>query len=156
MAVPYILAQSFEESHRFAREELGLGKGHYYVVTSPAVVKGIHGADLYMVPGWEKRYDRFKMASALRWTRLNKIDVAEMRAQAEEPAAEPDDLEPRGEQTVLVDATEFFVAPEDTAETPEESAEEPKRRRRRCKECGVLVEPDEMESHAAEHLPVEV
>jgi hypothetical protein len=54
-----------------------------------------------------------------------------------------------------VDATDFVVAPQDT-QSEEDSAEEPKRRRRRCKECGVLVEPDDLETHAAEHLPVGV
>lgn len=39
-------------------------------------------------------------------------------------------------------------------EAPEEVAEvepAPKRRRRRCKECGVLVDPDEVEAHAETH-----
>ena len=39
------------------------------------------------------------------------------------------------------------------AEAPAEP--EVKQRRRRCKECGVLVDPSEVETHAAEHLPTE-
>lgn len=46
---------------------------------------------------------------------------------------------------------------DDPTGTPEsgedaEGAEKPvQRRRRRCKTCGVLVEPDDVEAHAAEH-----
>lgn len=203
MAAPLILARTFTEAHEFARDELGLPAGHYQVVSSPAALKGRHGVDLYLVPGYKNRYDRFAMQGALRYTRLNVIDV---EAQAEEPVG--DGLIPPGTQPELVEGAdpalvaefeaflngtgehpheqdeepaehEFVtagVAEEETAGTPasaagdpvddahgatDEQAEEPvaepetKRRRRRCKECGVLVEPDEVESHAAEHLPVE-
>ena len=150
MAAPYILAHTFGDAHAFARDELDIPRGYYRVVTSPSSIKGPHGAKLYLVPGWRKRFDRFAMQSAIRWTRLTVIDVAE---QAEAPAPEPilDGLMPPGEQTSLVDATDFVVAPESEDETPVEEPE--KRRRRRCKECGVLVDPDEVDQHAAEHLP---
>lgn len=37
---------------------------------------------------------------------------------------------------------------------PPEQAQEPapRRRRRRCDDCGILVDPDDVEQHAAEHL----
>lgn len=180
MTAPYILARTFGEAHAFAQDELGVGRGYYRVVTSPSSIKGPRNADLYLVPGWEKRFDRFAMAGALKWTRLNKIDVAEWRAEQAEPTVEPDGLEPKG-------TTDSLLSPEEIAELeailepegwePPETlnaeqilrlaagesgadvapAEEPvKRRRRRCTDCGVLVEPDEVEQHAAEHLPTEV
>lgn len=183
---PYILAHSLADAHAFAREELGLQKGHYRIVTSPSSISSVRNADLYLVPGWERRFDRFAMKSALRWTRLNKIDVAEMRAKAAEeqpPAPIPDGLTPLGEQLTIEDAHAFLAAtgqPDEeikilvgeesivierpdappaapdadaTVEPPAEEPEAPKtkRRRRRCKECGILVEPDEVESHAADH-----
>lgn len=162
MTAPYILARTFGEAHAFAQDELGVGRGHYRVVTSPSSVKGPRGADLYLVPGWEKRFDRFAMAGALKWTRLNKIDVAQWRAEQAEPVVEPDGLEPLGEQLSLADAGDFFDLPKDVDAPLDEPggshddfdapAEEPvKRRRRRCADCGLLVEPDEVESHAADH-----
>jgi hypothetical protein len=160
------------------------------------------------VPGHDTRHDRFAMRGALRYTRLNVIDVA---AQAEAPA-EPDGLTPEGTQPSIVEGAdpalvaEFEAFLNGDSEHPHEQAEAPdahefvtaendetplvaivtdgeheteeslrdaaieeiadalesapaedttKRRRRRCKECGILVEPDEVEQHAAEHLPTE-
>lgn len=103
---PYILGGSFAESHRFAQETLGLGRGLYRIVTSAASLKAVRGVDLYLVPGWEKRYDRFQIRSALRWTRMNVIDAADLEPRAEEPAApepEPDGLQPAGTQPSLWD-----------------------------------------------------
>lgn len=226
MAAPYILARTLRDAHDFAREELGLSRGQYRVVTSPSTLSGRRGTDLYLVPGYENRHDRFAMRGAIRYTRLNVIDVEK---QAEEP--ETDGLTPAGTQPELhegadpalvaefeaflngsaehpheqaeePDAHEFVaagVAEEETAGTPESAAGDPiepdetplvaivtdgeheteeslrdaateeiaealeptpaddstKRRRRRCKECGVLVEPDDVEQHAADHLPTE-
>lgn len=193
MTAPYILARTFGEAHAFAQDELGVGRGYYRVVTSPSSVKGPRGADLYLVPGWEKRFDRFAMAGALKWTRLHKIDVAEWRLEQADPRgplteralevayrynrllAETDGLEPAGNTGSLLSPEEIaelesHLEPEGW-EPPEtlnaeqilrlaagESgadvapAEEPvKRRRRRCADCGLLVEPDEVESHAADH-----
>lgn len=193
MAAPYILAHRLSDAHRFAQDELGAARGYYRIVTSPGSIKGPVGADLFLVPGWERRYDRFSMKTALKFTRLNVIDVEEWRreqaeepadgpterdlevayrynalrdaSQEEEPNGEPDGLDPLGEQITIEDADGMLTAmgrrdPEiaDLVAEPTESdaqAEEPKRRRRRCKECGVLVDPDDLESHAAEHLPVE-
>lgn len=217
MAAPYILARTLKDAHEFARDELGLSRGRYRVVTSPSTLSGRRGTDLYLVPGHENRHDRFAMRGALRYTRLNVIDVA---TQAEAPA-ELDGLTPEGTQPELTEGAdpalvaefEAFltqgVADEETAGTPESAAGDPvdddwkaelekhlepegfeppetltandvirlaaepdkpaaevlaeepapadetKRRRRRCKECGVLVEPDEVEQHAAEHFPTE-
>lgn len=147
MTAPYILAKTLADAHRFAQDELGLTRGHYRIVTSPSTIKGIFGADLYLVPGWTQRHDRFTMKSALRWTRLNKIEVA--------PRDRPvmtDGLEPAGIQSSLFDATDFFTAPAPVEPEPEQ--EGPKRRRRRCSDCGLLVEPDEMDQHVSEHLQV--
>lgn len=180
MAQPYILARTLSDAHTFARDELGLSRGHYRIVMSPSSISAVRGTNLYLVPGWEKRHDRFAMKSALRWTRLNQIDVAELRQQAHEPAGVPDGLEPLGEQLTLEDAHAFLTAhgtPSEEIKTlveepdiiterhpapvdpvvVEAPAEEPKpkRRRRRCKDCGELVHPDEIDQHAADHLPVE-
>ena len=203
MAAPYILARTLRDAHEFAREELGLPRGKYRIVTSPSTLSGRRGTEIYLVPGHENRHDRFAMRGALRYTRLTVIDVAKMRAEALEDGT--DGLNPPGtqssitegadpalvaefeaflngdaehphEQTEESDAHEFVIAehlPEDIDAPLDESggshedfdepqAEEPvpaddttKRRRRRCKECGILVEPDEVEQHAAEHLPEE-
>lgn len=178
-AAPYILARTMKEAHDFARGELGLKYGRYRIITSSATVKSVRGADLYLVPGWQNRFDRFSMKGAIRWTRMNVIDVAEQQAEA--PADEPDGLIPAGVQQSLADGAdpalvaefEAFllqgtsngdnmiseggpVQPEEEEQTPEAEEPEVKRRRRRCKECGILVDPDEVEQHAAEHLPTEV
>lgn len=188
VAAPYILARTLKDAHSFAREELGLAKGHYRVVTSPSSISGRRGADIYLVPGYEKRHDRFAMTGALRWTKMNKIDVAELRA--EEPVETPDGLEPAGVQPSITEGNpellaefeaflgqaptesleltpaeaeqiEEALSDDDTADEPEQAeepaAEEPAKqtRRRRCKECGALVEPDDLEQHLADHLPSE-
>lgn len=164
MAAPYILARTFAEAHTFAREDLGLQPGHYRVVNSAGTLKAVRGADLYLVPGWDSRFDRFPIKTALRWTRMNVIDVAER--QAEEPAEGGDDLDRVGEQTTIEDANAFLLAhgtpdaeikelvetdglkPEGVQLTlvpdikpepaPEPEVAPKKRRRSRCKQCGTL------------------
>lgn len=201
MAAPYILAKTLLDAHTFARETLGLGKGHYRVVTSPSSISGRRGTKLYLVPGYEKRHDRFAMKGALKYTRLEKIDAADLLA--EEPVETPDGLEPAGvqlaitegadtalladfeafldagspepsplvalvtdgehetEESLLEAATDevaLALTPAEVEQVEEALAEEPDAkptRRRRCKECGLLIEPDEVEAHAAEHLPTE-
>lgn len=165
-AVPYILARSFTQAHAFARSELGLVHGQYRVVTSAGTLKAVRGATLHLVPDWKRRFDRFQMESALRWTRMEVIDHTEDLA--EEP--ELDDLNPPGVQSEITEGAdpalvEQFEAFLNSGEHPHEEAEpeqaeesapaESKRRRRRCKECGLLVDPDEVDAHAAEHLPSE-
>lgn len=177
MAAPYILAKSLREAHVFAREQLGLERGRYRVVNTASTVSSMRGSDLYLVPGYKNRFDRFAMKGALRYTRLNVIDVEQM--QAEEPVM--DDLEPAGVQLTLIsneEADAFFdsnnilppdvdapldepgpAQPDDAfdANPPAEEPEKPAKRvrRRRCKECGELVLPDDVDAHAAEHLPTE-
>lgn len=162
MAAPYVLARTLREAHAFARGQLGLRVGHYRIVNSASTIKSVRGADLYLVPGWENRYDRFAVKGAIRWTRMNVIDVAQQ--QAEEPPAVPDDLEPAGEQLIIAtpdEVAEFFDTSNgdnmvaeggpandpttynddgvDIAEQAEEPAAKPKNRRRsRCKNCGNL------------------
>lgn len=205
MAAPLILARTFTEAHEFARDELGLAAGHYQVVSSPAALKGRQGVDLYLVPGHQNRYDRFAMQGALRYTRLNVIDVAAeaQRDGLNPPGTQPQLVEgadpalvaefeaflngtgehPHEQQDEAPDAHEFVTAEndetslvaivtdgeheteeslrdaatEEIADALEPTPAEPetKRRRRRCKECGILVEPNEVEQHAAEHLPTE-
>lgn len=74
-AAPYILARTMKEAHEFARGDLGLTYGHYRIVNSPSTIKSVRGADLYLVPGHQNRFDRFAMKGAIRWTRMNVIDV---------------------------------------------------------------------------------
>jgi hypothetical protein len=189
-----------KEAHAFGQDVLGLAKGRYRVVTSASSIPKRQGLDLYLVPGHEKRYDRFSIKGALRYTKMNVIDAADMvEAPVTEPAEVPDGLTPPGVQDSLLADFEAFLgetptepnplvvlvtdgeheteeslreadideiaedvepATESTDETAEveqaeEPVDEPKRRRRRCAECGILVEPDEVEQHAAEHLPTE-
>lgn len=75
MAAPYILARTMKEAHDFARETLGLPYGRYRIVNSPSTIKSVRGADLYLAPGHGARFDRFAMKGAIRWTRMNVIDV---------------------------------------------------------------------------------
>lgn len=79
MPAPLILAQSFKAAHQYATEELGLSVGHYRVVTTAGTIKAVRGVDIHLVPGWEKRPDRFTMRSALKWSRLNIVDVEKLR-----------------------------------------------------------------------------
>lgn len=175
MAAPLILARTMGDAHAYARGELGLTRGRYQIVTSPSTISGRRGSDLYLVPGHEKRHDRFAIRGALRYTRLNVIDVAKLRAEA--PEEQPDGLTPTGVQLTLGgDFTEFFIASlvetvTDGEHETEESLtaaaeaeivevlqdEEPAKRtrRRRCTECGILVEPEDVDQHAADHLPTE-
>lgn len=95
MANPLILARTFKEAHAFAQDRLGLRIGYYRVVNSAGTLKAVRGVDLYLVPGWRNRPDRFTMASALKWTRLNTIDVEarpDFDAVEEPPAATGDDF----------------------------------------------------------------
>lgn len=135
---PYILARTIKAAHDFARGPLGLVHGQYRVVNSASTLKAVRNADLYLVPGWQNRFDRFAMQGALRWTRMNVIDTADgfeskapedprgnltdevrdlayaehaVRSGLGAPGIVTDGLEPPGEQLALVDddATDFFT-----------------------------------------------
>lgn len=135
MASPYILAKTMRDAHNFARE-IGLAKGHYYLVNSPSSISGRRGSDLYLVPGWERRHDRFAMRSALKYTRLNVIYVGEEREDAPTP-----------EVTITNQEAHDFLTDE-----PESEETQRRTRRRRCPECEELVEPADLEKHAASHF----
>lgn len=90
MAAPLILARTFKDAHSYAQDVLGLSIGYYRVVNSPGTIKAVRGRELHLVPGWDKRPDRFSMRSAIRFCRNTVIDVAA------EPAAPAD---PRGDLT---------------------------------------------------------
>lgn len=74
---PYILARTMKDAHAFARGPLGLPHGKYRVVTHASTIKSVRKANLFLVPGYEKRYDRFAINGALRWTRMNPIRYPE-------------------------------------------------------------------------------
>lgn len=76
MAAPLILARTFKDAHAFAQNVLGLRFGYYRVVNSAGTIKAVRNVDLYLVPGWDKRPDRFTMKSAIKWSRQNIIDVS--------------------------------------------------------------------------------
>ena len=165
---PYIVARTMQEAHAFAREDLGLDKGTYRVVNSPSTLSAVRGADLYLVPGWESRYDRFAMKGAIRWTRMNVIDVA---GQAEKGVDfvvtfVPDDTVPPKSHTDLV----ARVLPEDEngnrmiseggpvsvlIEVEPEPEKPKKRRRSRCSECGDLHFKDDPCTATDDPFPVE-
>lgn len=154
MTAPLILARTFREAHRFAQDELGVELGHYRVVNSSGTIKAVRNTDLYLVPGWRNRPDRFLMQGAIKWCRLNVIDVVKWREAQEQRAAAPvptevvtpvpDGLQPPGTQLPLGDATDFFAEANETvkpsgplpfappippapeaAPEPEEKADEP-------------------------------
>ena len=135
ITAPYILGRNYEESHKFARVDLGLEPGTYRVVSSPATLSAVRGADLYLVPGWDSRYDRFAMQGALKWTRMNIIDVAEQELESEpEPVTneEAHDFVINGDNMISEGGP---VHPEPEPSVQGNSA---RRRRSRCKECGTL------------------
>ena len=149
MPAPYILAKDLRTAHNFARETLGLERGRYRIVHSSSTISSVRGSDLYLVPGWEGRFDRFAVKGALRYTRLNVIDGAEVAPTVIE--GDPDNLVPEGVQLVLVtqqEASAFFDVPTDVPavealEPATETAPRKGKRRSRCKECGTLHFKDE-------------
>jgi len=227
MAVPKIVARNFSEAHAFARDYLGLPVGRYRVISSSAALFGRSG-DVYLVPGWDKRPDRFAIQNKIRYSRLNFINVETLEDSAEE---QDDDQVSNGDNmisegspvltvfpgshvTVFQDSSNFIeqvseavsdeqlasfvregfsdvieseVADDDDSDvkeddsdkdvderhTPEEWDQAVKdqdewqltreplpesddrplngRRRRRCKECGNLIHPDDVEDHARDH-----
>lgn len=87
MALPLILARTFKQAHEFARDRLGLSHGHYRVVTAPGTIKAVRNTTLYLIPGWEKRPDRFSMIGAMKYTRNEIVDTADWdKEPAEAPA----------------------------------------------------------------------
>lgn len=149
---PFILARTFGEAHAFARETLGLVHGEYRVVSSAGTLKSVRGVDLYLAPGWDRRYDRFQMKGALRWTYMNVIRWEDLVAEVPEP---PDGLTPLGVQLEIVAGCGAKVPSSREVEqvSPVEDAPaEPRRRRRRCKQCDALVDPDDVDQHGADHL----
>jgi len=240
MAVPKIVARNFSEAHAFARDYLGLPVGRYRVISSSAALFGQSG-DVYLVPGWDKRPDRFAIQNKIRYSRLNFIDVETLEDSAEE---QDDDQVSNGDNmiaegspvTIFSDPQQYlaqtvvdsigkhaddiaataerldqvlqdlatpsddnesdFPEPEaagdddsdvkeddsdkdveihdvDERHTPEEWEQAMKdqdewqltreplpeenkaplngRRRRRCKDCGNLIHPDDVEDHARDH-----
>ena len=224
---PKIVARNFTEAHSFARDILGLRHGQYRVVTSPASLVGRVG-EVYLVPGWDKRPDRWAIRNKLKYSRLTIIDVAKQETPAEEPETSngdnmvsegapvftifsdpeawlketddslrpadsaplfevPDSLleEIADDVTKNVDALDRALGgpglaeddkPAEEQEVAEDVEPEPEtddedndvkeddsdkdvederplngRRRRRCKDCGELIHPDDVEDHARDH-----
>lgn len=83
MPAPLILARTFKDAHTYAQDELGLKIGHYRVVNAPGTLKAVRNTTLHLVPGWDKRPDRFGMKAAMRFGRNEIVDVAEQRQQEE-------------------------------------------------------------------------
>ena len=165
-AVPYILARTLKEAHAFAQER-GFTRGRYRIVNSPGTLKSVRNADLYLVPGWEKRYDRFAMKGAIRYTRMNIIDVATLEEPAPvepqvpstpegeevtsdffslfaappvEPTPEPDPVLDAVPDTLEPAGEQLAIPVEPQAEAP---AKKPVRRRSRGNQCGNLHSKDE-------------
>lgn len=144
-AAPYILARNFTDAHVFARDVLGLDRGYYRVVTSPSSISGMRGADLHLVPGYQNRPDRFTLRSVLRWTRMNIVD----HTQAKEPVDTSPDAVP-GQQALPGTEAED-TGNGDNMVSEGGPATEVKQRRRRCRECGILVDPEDVEDHKKDH-----
>lgn len=107
MAAPLILARTFKDAHAFAKDKLGLSFGYYRVVTSPGTIKAVRTSTLYLVPGWDKRPDRFGMKSAIRFTKNTVIDVSEM----ETPEPVTLDQNVQFAEVVSDDVADFFNIP---------------------------------------------
>lgn len=84
-SAPKIVARNFHEAHAFARDVLKLSRGSYRVVTSPASLVGVSG-EVHLVPGWDKRADRWAMKQKLKYTRLTVIEHPIDAEPAEEQA----------------------------------------------------------------------
>ena len=226
-AAPKIVARNFHEAHTFAREVLKLSQGTYRVVANPAALFGY--GEVHLVPGWDKRPDRFAVRNKLRYTRLTVIDHAEEKpAEEQDESSNGDNMVSEGGPVFTIfsnpeawlketevslrpaDSNPLFVAPADlmdrvaggisgddlpslfddlknvsvevksdggheVAATLQAQENELKeldedidvkeddsdndvederplngRRRRRCKDCGDLIHPDDVEEHAAE------
>lgn len=157
MAAPRIIARDWTSAHAFARETLGFDRGTYVVVTGAVSLSGIRNVDVYLAPGWRCRPDRFSIQSALRWGRLNVINAERVSADPVEQEVLAEELGQPVDEDVLEraehrDAVETFQDAYADSQLPPER--QPTRRRRRCKECGVLVHPDEVDIHSAEHEEV--
>jgi hypothetical protein len=85
VAAPLILARTFKDAHRYAQDVLGLRIGYYRVVNDSGTIKAVRGTEIHLVPGWDKRPDRFKMKGAMRYCRNRIIDVAAQQAAPADP-----------------------------------------------------------------------
>jgi hypothetical protein len=162
VALPLVLARSFREAHAFAKERLDLRVGHYRVVNDAGTIKSIRGTQLYLVPGWDKRPDRFKMQGAMRYCRLEIVDVAAEQAQEPAPVDErwadtaytrtiaerynslrdlPEDV-PTPKLNALMKDTDFFDSIDTTPLPPE--APEPVAT---CVDCGLTPHADDCAAH---------
>lgn len=93
-AAPKIVARNFHEAHTFAREVLKLSQGTYRVVANPAALFGY--GEVHLVPGWDKRPDRFAVRNKLRFTRLTVIDHSEEPAEAQDSSSNGDNMVSEG------------------------------------------------------------
>lgn len=222
-AAPKIVARNFHEAHTFAREVLKLSQGTYRVVANPAALFGY--GEVHLVPGWDKRPDRFAVRNKLRFTRLTVIDHSEEPAEAQDSSSNGDNMVSEGGPVFTIfsnpeqwlketddslrpaDSAPLFEVPDslleeiaddvtknvdaldralggpglaeddkpaEEQESQEDVEPEPEsvdedndvkeddsdndvederplngRRRRRCKDCGDLIHPDDVEEHAA-------
>lgn len=140
MPAPLILARTFKDAHTYAMDELGLKIGHYRVVNAPGTLKAVRNTTLHLVPGWDKRPDRFGMKAAMRYGRNEIVDVAALRA--EEPAEQPD-VDPTPEGTDFFDAV---IASEEFEPLPEPT----------CVDCGLTPCDDECKSAVAAEAAAQV
>lgn len=159
MAPPLILAATFQDGHLFAQEKIGLKRGQYQLVTSASTLSGRRGLDVYLAPGWHKRHDRFAIAAGLRYTRLNVIEVDEDADFTLDDVwhetdldSVPDELHPIGEQVAIaLDTSNGDNMVAEGSPDLSDLKPEPVSRRRRCKECGILVDIKDVDSHKADH-----
>lgn len=140
MPAPLILARTFKDAHTYAKDELGLKIGHYRVVNAPGTLKAVRNTTLHLVPGWDKRPDRFGMRAAMRYGRNEIVDVAALRA--EEPAEQPV-VDPTPEGTDFFDAV---IASEESEPLPEPT----------CVDCGLTPCDDECKSAVAAEAAAQV
>ena len=173
MPVPLILARTFKQAHEFASERLDLKVGHYRVNPSPSTIRSVRNTQIYLVPGWNKRSDRFGIQGALRFCRLEVIDVAtweqappdprgdlterqlkvayryntllDLPAESSEETSDAPEPEVEPEQPKLEElVSDESIFAEPDAEPDAEPTQKPKARRRsKCKTCDQLHYKDE-------------
>lgn len=160
MPAPRIVAKDHRDANRFAQETLGLRPNTFRIVSSAGALAGF-GYTLHLAPGWEKHMHVHTIKNRLRFKRGIEIVDHSKSVETDENPVEMRHCEGCGEDYNAFEESHVGheIDPEETdaatgTQEPGEDAEgseKPKQRRRRCKTCGVLVEPSEVDAHAAEH-----
>lgn len=153
MAAPRVIAKDYRDAVRFARDVLGVSPTRVRVVNSVASLAGF-GYTLHLAPGWERNPAVHAIRNKIKYKRgIEIIDhAAEIKKESTRPVETIQITEVVYDDAVA-DAFEPNVAavliPDGAFDTPAPS--KPRKYRKRCKQCGEMVEPAEVDAHAAAH-----